>query len=196
VFGVTSLGILSCHASSPSHLRSQGAATMPNIVMIVAPTVFRDEEYAQPKSLLETRGASIVTASVAPCEAVGRFGLRTQATISVKDACSSLWDAVVFIGGGGAAVFFDDADAHALARAQVERGGVLAAICIAPSTLAHAGLLENVRATAFPDREEDLVAHGAVWTGEPVTVDGLVITANGPEAATAFGEAIATALGI
>jgi protease I len=169
---------------------------MPNIVMIVAPTVFRDEEYAQPKAVLEARGATVVTASVEPCEAVGRFGLRTRATISVEHACDSQWDAVVFIGGGGSAVFFDDAAAHALARAQAERSRVLAAICIAPSTLAHAGLLKNVRATAFPDREEDLVAHGAVWTGETVTVDGLVITANGPEAATAFGEAIAEALGI
>ena len=169
---------------------------MPDVVMIVAPSVFRDEEYAQPKAVLEARSATVGTASVEPCEAVGRFGLRTQATISVKHACDRQWDAVVFIGGGGAAVFFDDAAAHALARAQAKRGGVLAAICIAPSTLAHAGLLEGVRATAFPDREEDLVAHGAAWTGEPVTIDGRIITGNGPESATAFGEAIAEALGI
>jgi protease I len=167
-----------------------------NIVMIVAPTVFRDEEYAQPKSVLEARGATVVTASVEPCEPVGRFGLKAKATISVEQARHQPWDAVVFIGGGGAAVFFDDAAAHALARTQAERGGVLAAICIAPSTLAHAGLLENVRATAFPDREADLRAHGAEWTGEPVTVDGRIITASGPEAATAFGKAIADALGI
>ena len=73
---------------------------------------------------------------------------------------------------------------------------LLAAICIAPTTLAHAGLLDGVRATAFPDREDDLRAHGAVWTGAPVTVDGRIITGNGPEAAADFGEAIAEALGV
>jgi protease I len=164
--------------------------------MVVAPTAFRDEEYAEPKAILESRGARVVTASVAPGELVGRFGLMAEATISVADAADQPWDAVIFVGGGGSAVFFDDEYAHALARAQATSERVLAAICIAPSTLAHAGLLGSVRVTAFPDRESDLKAHGAIWTGEPVTVDGHIITGNGPEAAAAFGEAIAGALGI
>jgi protease I len=169
---------------------------VPDIVMVVAPTVFRDEEYAEPKALLEARGATVVTASVKPGQLVGRFGLEAQATISVAEAAEKMWDAVIFVGGGVAAVFFDDAAAHALARTQAEGDGVLAAICIAPSTLAHAGVLGGVKATAFPDREDDLRAHGAIWTGEPVTTDGLIITGNGPEAAAAFGETIAEALGI
>jgi len=169
---------------------------MPSVVMILAPTVFRDEEYAEPKGVLESRGAQVATASVEPGECVGRFGLTATATLSVAEAAEKPWDAVVFIGGGGSRVFFDDAAAHALARAQAERGAVLAAICISPSTLARAGLLRGVHATAFPDREDDLKAHGALWTGDPVTVDGHIITGSGPEAATAFGEAIAEALGI
>lgn len=169
---------------------------MSSVVMVIAPTVFRDEEYAEPKAVLEGRGAEVTTASVAPGECVGRFGLKATATISVADAAEMPWDAVVFIGGGGARVFFDDAAAHSLARAQAASGRVLAAICIAPSTMAHAGLLDGVRATGFPDIEEDLRAHGAVWTGEAVTVDGQIITGSGPEAATAFGQAIAEALGI
>jgi protease I len=169
---------------------------VPDVVFVIAPTVFRDEEYAEPKAVLEAHGAHTTTASSEPTECIGRFGLLAEATISVADAATRDWDAVVFVGGGGSAVFFDDPAAHTLARNQAENNRVLAAICIAPSTLARAGLLEGVHATAFPDREEDLRAHGALWTGEPVTVDGLIITGNGPEAATAFGEAIAAALGI
>lgn len=169
---------------------------MPDVVMVIAPAVFRDEEYAEPKALLEAHGATVVTASVEPGLCVGRFGLEALASISVAEAAERTWDAVVFVGGGGAKVFFDDAAAHALARAQAQAAGVLAAICIAPSTLAHAGLLGGVYATAFPDREADLKAHDALWTGEAVTVDGHIVTGNGPEAATAFGEAIAEALGI
>ncbi|MDR3686763.1 MAG: DJ-1/PfpI family protein [Coriobacteriia bacterium] len=169
---------------------------MPDVVMVVAPTVFRDEEYAEPKAILEARGSTVTTASVSSGECVGRFGLKAVATISVAEAATRPWDAVIFVGGGGAEVFFDDDAAHALARAQSQSGDVLAAICIAPSTLAHAGLLGGVRATAFPSREADLRARGAIWTGEPVTIDGRIITGNGPEAATAFGEAVAQALGI
>lgn len=169
---------------------------MPSVLMIIAPSVFRDEEYARPKAVLESHGAEVVTASVAPGVCVGRFGLEAQATLSVAQAAERTWDAVIFVGGGGSSVFFDDETAHALAKTQAAGDGVLAAICIAPSTLARAGLLGGVRATAYPDREEDLKAHGALWTDEAVTVDGHIITGNGPEAADAFGEAIAEALGI
>ena len=169
---------------------------MTTALMVIAPSVFRDEEYAEPKAVLESRGVTVVTASTMPGEAVGKLGMRATAELSVADAAEKPWDAVVFVGGAGASVFFDDQEAHALAKHQLDRGDVLAAICVAPSTLARAGLLKGVRATAFPDREDDLRAHGAQWTGERVTVDGRIITGNGPEAATSFGEAVADALGV
>jgi protease I len=175
---------------------AEEGVTMVEVVMVIAPRIFRDEEYAEPKRVLESRGAHVVTASVAPGECIGKLGLVAVATLSVTEATQKAWDAVIFVGGAGASVFFDDPAAHDLARGQVTGGRVLSAICIAPSTLAHAGLLEGVSATAFPSQEADLRAHGALWTGEPVTRDGLVITGNGPEAATAFGEAVADALGL
>lgn len=169
---------------------------MKSVVMVIAPTLFRDEEYAEPKAVLEAAGAAVTTASVSPGTATGRFGMLAHPSISVADAAQTSWDCVVFVGGGGASVFFDDPDAHALARLVHENGGVVGAICIAPSTLARADLLAGVRATAFPSQQEDLTTRGAIWTGDPVTVDGRIITGNGPEAATAFGEAIAVALGL
>lgn len=169
---------------------------MPDVVMVIAPKMFRDEEYAEPKRVLEARGATVVTASVAPGECIGKLGMRVLAEISVAEAASRDWDAVVFIGGAGAAVYFDDSVAHELARQAAAGTGVLAAICIAPSTLAHAGLLSGVRATAFASQESDLVTRGATWTGESVTTDGRIVTGNGPEAATEFGEAIGDLLGL
>lgn len=169
---------------------------MTDVVMVIAPTVFRDEEYAEPKAVLEARGAAITTASTAAGRCVGKLGMEATAEISVAEALGRAWDAVVFVGGGGAEVFFDDPAAHSLALEARDRGAVIGAICIAPSTLAHAGLLAERRATAFPSREADLRAHAAVWTGEAVTVDDHIVTANGPEAATAFGEALAEELGL
>jgi protease I len=169
---------------------------MPDVVMIIAPTVFRDEEYAVPKRVLESRGAVVTTASMAPGECIGKLGMRATASLSVADAAERDWDAVVFVGGAGASVFFDDPSARALARRSAAGPGVLSAICIAPSTLARAGVLSGVRATAFPSQQDDLKAHGALWTGEPVTIDGRVVTGNGPEAATEFGNAVGDLLGL
>jgi len=167
-----------------------------DIVMVIAPSVFRDEEYDVPKRILEARGACVTTASTAAGQAVGKLGMIAHPAMSVAEAGLRAWDAVVFVGGAGASVFFDDEDAHALAANALGHGSVLSAICVAPSILAHAGLLDGVRATAFPSQQADLVAHGALWTGEPVTVDSTVITANGPEAAEQFGAAIGDLLGL
>jgi protease I len=169
---------------------------VPEVVMVIAPEVFRDEEYAEPNRVLESRGAKVVTASVAPGECIGKLGLRVQAEISVEDAADRDWDAVIFVGGAGAAVYFDDAAAHRLARRAAGGSGLLSAICIAPSILAHAGLLSGIRATAFPSQEADLTAHGAVWTDASVEVDGRIVTGNGPEAAIEFGQTIGNLLGL
>ena len=169
---------------------------MKSALLVIAPTVFRDEEYAVPKGILEARGARVTTASTKPGEAVGKLGMRATADLSIAQAAEKEWDSVTFVGGAGASVFFDDPVAHQLARSVLESGGIASAICIAPSTLAHAGLLEGIAATAFPSQEADLKAHGARWTGEPVTLDGRILTGNGPEAADEFGHTLADLLGL
>ena len=67
---------------------------------------------------------------------------------------------------------------------------IIAAICIAPVTLANAGILNGKKATVFPSGKNDLIRNGAKYTGDSVTVDGNIITANGPMAAEAFGKKI------
>ena len=66
----------------------------------------------------------------------------------------------------------------------------IAAICAAPSVLGQAGLLEGYKATCYPGFEQFLT--GASVTGEAVTVDRNIITANGPGAAIPFAKAIIT----
>ncbi|MBN2404008.1 MAG: DJ-1/PfpI family protein [Coriobacteriia bacterium] len=167
---------------------------MKTVLMIIAPEQFRDEEYAHPREVLETRGASVVTGSVAPGPCIGKLGMVARAEVALVEADFAAYDAVVFVGGAGSKIYFDDHYAHKLARAMHDNGKVVAAICIAPSVLAHAGLLGGVHATAFASQEDDLREHGAIWTGAPVEVDGLIITGNGPEAARDFGATVADAL--
>lgn len=169
---------------------------MKKVLMVIAPETFRDEEYAHPKEVLESRGAEVITASTRAGTCTGKLGMTAEATVAVAEADALDYDAVVFVGGAGSEVFFDDPFAHALARAARENNRVLGAICVAPSILARAGLLNGWPATAFESQKEDLEAHGALWTGDAVTVEGRVITASGPDAARDFGRAIADAFEI
>ncbi|MBE0476502.1 MAG: DJ-1/PfpI family protein [Coriobacteriia bacterium] len=169
---------------------------MADVLMVIAPDQFRDEEYAVPKDILEERGARVVTGSVAPGPCRGKLGLMAMADVGLDEVDHADYDAVVFVGGAGSNVFFDDVVAHALVRAAHDSGRILGAICIAPSILAHAGILRGRRVTSFPSQREDLEAHGAVVTDAPVEVDGRIVTACGPEAAHDFGTALADALGL
>ena len=159
-------------------------------LMVISPEMWRDEEYLEPKILFEDAHILVKTASVDCGPVFSKTGMRAIAEDTVSDANPDDYEAVVFVGGPGASVFFDDPAAHKLANSMHDAGKVVAAICIASSTLAHAGLLKGRNATAFESQKDDLVAHGANFTGNPVEIDGRIVTANGPEAATAFGEAI------
>lgn len=166
------------------------------IAMIVADHDFRDEEYAHPMTVFEEAGFQVTTVCGKLGGCTGRFGLRVEATLTLHDAIEKDWDAVVFVGGGGAQMYFDDEEAYGLARKPVSEGAVLGAICIAPTILGRAGLLSGLRATAFPSEQSELIADGAIWTGDAVDkalvpdTGAYVVTASGPDAASDFGAVI------
>lgn len=164
------------------------------ILMVLAPTDFRDEEYQEPRRVFEEAGAVVKVASKGVTEAKGSYGLNTSVSLDIYDASTNDYDAIVFIGGQGAAIYFNDNKVLDLAESFYEQGKVIGAICIAPSILANARILGGKKATAFGSEEQNLTEKGAIYTGEKVTVDGKVVTANGPAAAEEFGKAIVETL--
>jgi protease I len=163
-------------------------------LMILAHETFRDEEYDKPRRILEAGGVEVTVASSSLGEATGRFGLKAPVDILVKDAAEADYEAIVYIGGGGAREYFNDPAAQKLARDFDASGKIVAAICIAPHILAAAGVLKDKRATCFPSESGALKQYGAEYSGTAVEIDGRIITAVGPEAAEDFGEAVLEAL--
>jgi protease I len=164
------------------------------VVMIVASRDFRDEELQEPMSLLENLGAQVSIACSVVDEVTGMKGMKVTPDILVDQVNVEDYDAVIFVGGSGAKEYWDDPKAHSIAKETVASGKVLGAICIAPVTLASAGVLDGRKATVFSSEKDRLQAGGATYTGADVEVDGKIITGNGPNAAEEFGEAIAYAL--
>lgn len=163
------------------------------ILMVLAPKDFRDEEYFIPKQILEGYKAKIITTSKTK-EAVSAIEKKKIAIdILMKDVTID-YDAIVFIGGPGSTVYFDDKTAQNLAKTAYEQGRIVAAICITPVILANAGILQGKKATVWYSEGKKLEEKGAVYTGKPVTQDGRIITANGPDSAKEFAETIAKAL--
>ena len=69
-----------------------------------------------------------------------------------------------------------------------EAGRRIAAICAAPMVFGSLGLLKGKRATCYPGCEETMI--GADYTKELVTIDGNIITGEGPAAAFPYGYAL------
>ena len=176
-------------------IKEMETPTLGKILMVVAPQNFRDEEYQKPRQILEGAGWQVEVASKGVNEAVGMFGAKAKIDKDISQVNIDDYLGVVFVGGTGAAVYFEDQNALSLAKTAFEKGKVVGAICIAPSILANAGILQGKRATAFSSEQENLTLRGAKYTGEPVTVDGKIVTANGPGAAEEFGKKIAEKLG-
>lgn len=159
---------------------------MKKIVFVVAPEVFRDEEYIEPKIILENAGVEVTTASTVVGDIFGKIKIKAQSQMLVKDIRVEDFDGIFFVGGGGASVYFEDDVAHNIARKFYDSGKIVSAICIAPVILANAGLLQNKKATVFPDGADALLQNGAIYTGNNVEVDGKIVTGNGPQAAKDF----------
>ena len=165
------------------------------VVMVVARKDFQEEELFEPKRIIEQAGGKVVVASSSLNEAKGMLGKTCKPDILVKNVNVDEFDAVVFVGGTGASEYWNDSKAIAVAKSTAEKGKLLCAICIAPVTLANAGLLNGKKATVWEGEADKLKAKGANYTGAAVEVDGNLITANGPESAAQFGRAIVNALG-
>ncbi len=101
---------------------------------------------------------------------------------------------IVIIGGSGTHILFDNEILLNLISQFFGEGKLVAAICSAPTILANAGILKDKNATCFPGYEDKLESKGAKLTYENVTIDGNIITANGPDAASEFGTAIVNKL--
>jgi len=165
------------------------------VVMIIAENNFRDEELLEPRKILEEEGASVTLASTTLRIATGMFGAKAKPDILVSEVKVDEYDAIIFVGGAGASQYWNDSTAHSIAREALQKNKILCAICIAPVTLANAGVLSGKKATVWESERAKLEAKGVTYTAKPVEIAGKIITANGPQAAEEFGKSITRALG-
>jgi protease I len=163
---------------------------MKRVVFVTAPELFRDEEYFKPKEILEKASVEVITSSLKIGELNGRYGYKTVSTILISDIKSIDFDGIVYVGGCGASVFFENKCALQLANEFFSQKKPLAAICIAGVILANSGVLKGKKSTVYIDGKEALIRSGADYTDNSLEIDGNIITANGPEVAEDFGKAI------
>jgi SagB-type dehydrogenase family enzyme len=163
-------------------------------VLVVPSVNFADEELFETRRVLTEASIETVIASSKIGPLQGTLGGITASEVVLDKVRVEDFDAVVFIGGPGAEEYFTNPAALGIVRESAARGKVIAAISIAPTILANAGVLRGVRATGFLPQREQMQRGGAQYTGAPVERDGLIITGSDPSAAIPFAQTVAAAL--
>src|SRR5262245_4265236 len=133
-------------------------------VLIVIPhTQFRDEEFFEPRKILEEEGAKIVVASTSARMCRGIKGGTVQAEMAIPEAKADDYAGIVLCGGTSVPDFFwNDKKLQELVTAMASAGKVVAAICLSTVVVAKAKLLAGREATVYflPEAIEQLKAAG------------------------------------
>lgn len=194
-FLVPTLVLALCLAALPGPAAAQAQGK--KALLIVAKENFEQTEYARTREALEGAGVAVTVASTKTGTLKGNKSKRIQSDLELANAAAADYDAVVVIGGGGVMDIWKNEDAHRVLREAAAGGKILGGICAGPGVLAYAGVLDGKRATAHPRSgvRELMERRGGTYTGAKVEIDGKLVTANGPDAAEAFGQTLVKALG-
>jgi len=181
------------------NLEGGGSKTMSKlqgkkILMIIASQNFRDEELFKPRELFIKEGMEVILASSSLEISRGMLGGTAKPDILIGEVKVEEFEVIIFVGGMGSSEYWDDPVAREIVKKAVALDKLICAICIAPVTLANAGILDEKKATVFRSEVNAIKRKGAIYTGKAVEVDGNIITAEGPQAATEFGQTIISAL--
>jgi protease I len=176
---------------------AKGKLAGKRVLVAIPHTQFRDEEFFEPKKILESEGGTVTVASTAVRMCHGTQGGSVQSTVTIADSKAEDFDALVICGGPSVPdLFWNDKKLAELAVAFSAAGKVVAAISLSTVVLAKAKLLAGKRATVYflPQAIQELKTAGATYVTDPLIVQEKLILAEGPTESAKFGQAISAAL--
>jgi 4-methyl-5(b-hydroxyethyl)-thiazole monophosphate biosynthesis len=143
---------------------------------------FEEIEGLAPVDILRRGGIDIKTVSVTGSEFVETsHGITIKADMLLEDADLSDADMLLLPGGmPGSTNLCEHEGVRKAVAEQNAKGKRIGAICAAPMVLGSLGILKGKKATCSPGFEKYLT--GAEYTAELFTVDGNIITGEGPAA--------------
>lgn len=154
------------------------------VYVLLAPG-FEEIEAISIIDVLRRADIEVTTVGIGGNVITGVHGISVAADISENDLHFTDVEMVVLPGGQpGTFNLEKSATVRSAVEAAAVHGVWLAAICAAPSILAHWGLLKGCRATCFPGYDREL--HGAIYTGAAVERDGKIVTGRSAGVATEF----------
>lgn len=159
-------------------------------VLVIIEGKFEDSELVDPKYILEKKGVEVDVATPDGEKRRGKHGNEVKADLTIEEAITEDYDALLIPGGGSPEELRDYSEAIELLKEFYSKGKVIAAICHGPQLLVSAGLAEGKRLTCYSGIRKDIEEAGADYENSSVVIDGNIITSRSPEDISNFTEAI------
>lgn len=157
------------------------------MVYVLLGNGFETVEALAPVDLMRRAGIDVALVGIEDKKVVSGQKIAVQADITLDQVSYDDMEMVVLPGGlGGVDVIFKSIPAITLIQKAAELGHWVAAICAAPTVLAHLGLLDRRNAVVYPGMEEDMCS-AVVKVGQRVVKDGRFITAQAAGSSFDFG---------
>jgi len=135
--------------------------------------------------ILRRADADVKVAGVGGRPIIGAHGITVECDCLIEDCGADETDAVVLPGGIPGTTNLASSEAVRALVVGVDRaGGMVAAICAAPTVLDSLGLLEGKSATSHPAHRREMLRCN--YSDDRVVVDGNVVTSRGAGTAVEF----------
>lgn len=156
-----------------------------NILIILAEG-FEEMEFSVIVDILRRAGLEVTSASLNGNIVSGMMGVAVVADKTLDEVDISDYGCLILPGGNpGFKNLCKDARVQNIIQSFIKEDKYIGAICAAPVALDTAGVLADKKVTAYPGIKH-LIRNCEEYTAEPVSVDGKLITAKGPNYAMDF----------
>ena len=152
---------------------------------------FEEIEAIVPLDILRRAGFEVLTAGIPSSMLTGANGVKITTDKKLDDVNAEEFNALVLVGGPGYKNLANSNKVLEIVRDFDENKKIIAAICMAPTILAKAGIINDRKAPIYPGQERYIPRP----RGDRVVVDGNIITSQAPGTAIDFALKIVEVMG-
>ncbi len=165
---------------------------MKKSILVILAHGFEEMEAIVPIDILRRADIEVTVASLeSDLHVRGKNNIVVTAEVAFDDVLKKSFDAILLPGGPGARKLRGDSRLLGLVKQFYKEGKIIGAICIAPTILKEAGILEGKHYTAHFSGQDELLD---IDRELPVVRDGNIITSQGPGTTILFAFALVEAL--
>ncbi|MEM3259582.1 MAG: type 1 glutamine amidotransferase domain-containing protein [Thermoplasmata archaeon] len=151
-------------------------------VAILLDNLVEEVEFLYPYYRLKEEGYEVISIAFKEGEYKGKNGMILKAERSIKENDWDYFDAVFIPGGYAPDHMRRHKEIVDFIKEMNKRGKVIGAICHGPWILASAEIIKDKKVTSFYSIKDDILHAGGIYTGNPVEIDGNIITGTDPSA--------------